>query len=531
MAHQRLPLGIQTLKGLRQDNCYYVDKTTLIHQLVSNGRYYFLSRPRRFGKSLLLDTLRELFEGNESLFRDLYIYEHWDWSVNFPVVHLSFDGEKYHKSGGLDRNIDYQLLEIENDFDIEPPPEPCSGPERFSRLIKNLHRKTGQEVVVLIDEYDKPILDAIDDRKIALENRKNLRSFFSVIKHNARRVRFVFVTGVTMFSKFSLFSDLNHLTDISLRANYATICGYTDHDLESVFAPELEGLDRKEIRRWYNGYHWLGEEKVYNPWDILNLLDNRKFESYWFASGSPAFLYKVMMQRQFSPMQIPNLTVDEKFITTFDIDRISVEALMFQAGYLTITHEKLSTDGTRYTLNYPNHEVQICFKDELLNYLSGGNCQVQHHSDKLIKLLLALDFDGFTAQLRSLLAAIPYQWQGEHSPARYEAWYGSMLFVALDAPGVDIRLEDVSSQGRADMVLLHGGHVFVFEFKMIETPNDPQSEVQRSDAAAAAAIERIQERGYMDKYRCRGEPIYLIGMVFDRNGKGEKPLELKAIAA
>ncbi len=532
MTRQKLPTGIQTLRKIRQQGCYYVDKTPQIKKLIDRGNDYFLSRPRRFGKSLLVDTLKELFEGNEPLFQGLHIHDHWDWSVKHPTVRLSFDG-KYKDTMDIEHEIQSQLALIEKQTGLESPSTPCPAQSRLRTLLANLHHATGQQVVVLVDEYDKPILDVIDNEAMAIANRDHLGGIYGIIKGSAEHVRFVFVTGVSMLSKVSLFSYLNNLTDISLRARYATICGYTNQDLESVFAPELEGLDRNEIRHWYNGYNWLGEEKVYNPWDILNLFDNRKFEAYWFESGVPSFLYKVMMQRRFSPVQLTNLVVDKEFITAFDVKHIGFESLMFQTGYLTIIKEEATADGTEYTLDFPNHEVQKNFRKGLLGHLTKGDNKIRRFGDNLIGLLLANDFEGFTANLRSFLAGLPYQWQGEHSPARYEAWYAAMLYVALDAPDVDIRLEESTSQGRSDMVLLHDGQVFVFEFKMVEIPAGTQPEAMENigKTAAVTAIKQIQDRGYVDKYRQLQEPMTLIGLVFERSGQGDKPLALKAVPA
>ncbi|MDE0097937.1 MAG: AAA family ATPase, partial [Gammaproteobacteria bacterium] len=256
----KLPIGIQNFRRLRERGCYYVDKTPLIRALVDQGDYYFLSRPRRFGKSLLVDTLQELFAGSEELFRGLDIHGHWDWSGSHPVVRLSFDG-KYNQPEDVEHSVLNQLALIEHGAGIDPARTADGGPERLQNLLYHLHHSTGRAVVVLVDEYDKPILDVLDDPDLARANRDWLRGFYGIIKGSARHVRFVLVTGVSRFSKVSLFSGLNNLEDISLDPTFATICGYTDNDLDTVFAPELPGLDREEIRRWYNGYHWRGGEK------------------------------------------------------------------------------------------------------------------------------------------------------------------------------------------------------------------------------------------------------------------------------
>ena len=507
MTRHQLPIGIQSFRRIREQDCYYVDKTPHIRRLVQMGDFYFLSRPRRFGKSLLVDTLRELFQGNEPLFRGLDIHDHWDWSAKNPVVRLSFDGN-YNEPDNLHSNIISQLAMIEQDAGLDPM-ENYTAPDRLQNLLRRLHRATGQQTVVLVDEYDKPILDVIDNPEMASANRDYLRGFYGIIKGSAQDVRFVFVTGVSMFSRVSLFSGLNNLRNISLDPHYATICGYTDTDLDTVFAPELPGLDRDEIREWYNGYHWLGHEKLYNPFDLLLLFETRNFEPHWFETGSPTFLFRMMMEREVSPLQLENLTTDAWQISSFDVDDIGIEALLFQTGYLTIIEKERDGNQTFYTLDYPNLEVRQSLNQGLLAYLGRQGKEVSDQGKELGRLLADNDFEGFAERLRSFFAGIPCQWQGANSPARYEAWYAGMLYACFRTIGLDLRVEDSSSRGRADMVVLHGGQVFVFEFKMADGDGN-------GETASQSAIEQIQEKGYAEKYRDRGEPVYLVGVAFDR---------------
>ena len=245
---------------------------------------------------------------------------------------------------------------IEHGAGLEPAPAAGTGPERLRNLLYRLHHATGRPAVVLVDEYDKPILDALETPDLAKANRDYLRGFYGIIKDSARHVRFVLVTGVSMFSKVSLFSGLNNLEDISLDPRYATICGYTDGDLDRVFGPELPGLDRDEIRRWYNGYHWLGEEKVYNPFDLLLLFRRRRFSPYWFETGSPTFLYRMLVEKKVNPMTLENRVTDAGLVSDFDVDDIGIDALLFQTGYLTIAGETWDGVETLYTLDYPNFE-------------------------------------------------------------------------------------------------------------------------------------------------------------------------------
>ena len=339
MSKLTLPIGIQSFRDLRKDECYYVDKTPLIRQLIKEGRHYFLSRPRRFGKSLLLDTMDELFSCSEELFVDLDIHDEWDWTNPHPVLRLSFGGN-YNEPGKLARIISAQLAHVEQDMDVNSSSEDVPADIRLRNLLYALHRKSGRQVVVLVDEYDKPILDVLENSELAKANRDYLRGFYSVIKDCAEHVRFVFVTGVSMFSKASLFSGMNNLKDISLVPRYATLCGYTDHDLDTVFADELEGLDRDKIRLWYNGYHWRGDEKLYNPYDILLLFHNREFQAHWFQTGTPTMLYNQIKRERVNPMTLNHTEVSQELVSKFDVDDVNLHALMFQSGYLTIVNEE-----------------------------------------------------------------------------------------------------------------------------------------------------------------------------------------------
>ena len=265
MTRRKLPTGIQTFRKLREDDCYYVDKTAFILRLTREGKHYFLSRPRRFGKSLLVDTIKELFEGSEELFRGLHVHDHWEWSKRRPVVRLDFGGGDYAAPDGLQEDLADQLTALETAAGVSA--RSAAAPIRFRRLLEALHRSAGRRVAVLVDEYDKPILDALRKPAVAAANRRLLRSLYSNVKFADAHIHFTLLTGVSKFSKVSVFSGLNNLIDITLEPEFSAICGYTEADLDTVFAAELPGLDRDEIRDWYNGYNWLGEERVYNPFD------------------------------------------------------------------------------------------------------------------------------------------------------------------------------------------------------------------------------------------------------------------------
>ena len=342
-------------------DCYYVDKTEHVRRLVEGGKYYFLSRPRRFGKTLLVDTLQELFEGSEELFRGLAIHDGWDWSARHPVVRISFGGGNFDSPDFIRSNLDDQLEETERLAGLEPGAAEASI--RFRRLIRALHERTGQRTVVLVDEYDKPILDALGDRELALANRDFLRGFYAMIKDCDEQLHFVFLTGVSKL--VGLFSGLNNLIDITLEPEFSDICGCTDDELDAVFAPELEGLDRDEIRRWYNGYNWRGPERLYNPFGLLLLFRRREFRPYWFHSGTPTFLVETLARRDLPTPDLDGMIGSESLLSTFDVDNISIEALLFQTGYLTIAGEE---DGC-YRLDYPNLEVRRSLGEALLEEL------------------------------------------------------------------------------------------------------------------------------------------------------------------
>ena len=504
---RKLPLGVEDFQTIRGEDYYYVDKTSFIRNLVEGGRRYFLSRPRRFGKSLLIDTLLELFEGNEPLFRGLDIHGHWDWSVKHPVVRLSFDA-KYTEPGDLEGNIHTQLEAIERHTGLDPDEaSDKTGPDRFLNLLDRLHQATGQTVVILVDEYDKPILDALDNPELAKANRDYLRGFYGVIKGSTKHVHFVFMTGVSMFSKVSLFSGLNNLEDISLNPQYATICGYTDEDIDTVFAAELPGLDREEIRAWYNGYHWLGEESLYNPYGILLLFKNRKFKPHWFATGTPSFLYRLMKEKAVSLMEMENRVTDEELICKFDVEDIGLEALLFQTGYLTIAEEQTIRHRTRYTLDYPNEEVRKSLSTGWLESFGQSGLEAEEEGSRWCELLEAGDFEGFRSGIHSFLSGIPYQWNTVGDLGRYEAWYGSLVYACFQSVGVSLRMEESTGRGRSDMVVFCGGQVFVLEFKVVEQAGE-------AEGAGDAALSQIRERGYAEKYRDRGQPVHGVAVVF-----------------
>ena len=501
MDKRLLPIGIQSFRNIRESDCYYVDKTGYALRLVQEGRHYFLSRPRRFGKSLFVDTLRHLFEGDQALFAGLEAHEHWDWSVRYPVVRLDFAGLNATLPGTLDDHVQEQLAEIENDAGIQPHRSSASW--RFRHLIRTLHSGTGQPVCVLVDEYDKPILDALENPELARSNRDYLRGLYGMIKSCDEHIRFVFLTGVSKFSKVSLFSGLNNLRDITLNPAYSEICGYTDTDLDTVFSAELPGLDREQIREWYNGYRWGGDGKVYNPFDALLLFAERKFKPWWFETGTPNFLVETLIERNISTVNLDGMLVSEDDLGKFDVGSIAPEALLFQTGYLTIGGHEMRRGQRRYRLVYPNREVRQSLNTSLLSYLTGSDTLRERHRDALEDLLAQGDLAGLERRIRALYDSIPYEWHTRNEIARYEGYYASVFYGYVSGLDMDVTVEESSNRGRLDMAVQAGEHVYLFEFKTS----------QEGDKGTALA--QLKKRDYAAKYRHLGLPIHLVGVEFN----------------
>ena len=356
MTRRRLPIGIHTLRKIREGGCYYVDKTAYLARLADEGKYYVLSRPPGFGKSLLLDTLEELFAGSEPLFAGLAVHDDWDWSVRHPVVRLSLGGGTFRNEDDLRRLVADQLGAMEADAAVAAGP--AGAPERLGRVIRTLHERTGQRVVVLVDDYDRPVLDALPVPGVARANRDFLCGLYPVVKECDAHVRFSFFTGVGRFATGNLFSGLNNLIDITLDPRDAAICGYTDADLDSTFAAELPGLDRGEIRSWYGGYGWTGDEEMYNPLGILRRFRERRFDGSWFDAAAPAFLIDMLMERGVDADALDDTISDRYTLSFFDPDDVVMETLLFQTGCITITGTKHLGGNTYYRLGYPNREVR-----------------------------------------------------------------------------------------------------------------------------------------------------------------------------
>ncbi|WP_341646887.1 ATP-binding protein [Thauera sp. SDU_THAU2] len=502
MSRKKLPIGIQTFREIREDGCYYVDKTGFALRLIREGKHYFLSRPRRFGKSLFIDTLGELFEGKEALFRGLHCHDKWDWSVAYPVIRISFAEGVLQEQGVLAQRIRSILRVNAERLGVADRPD-LPVPDSFIALIQAAERRYGQRVVVLVDEYDKPVLDNLTRPDIARQMRDGLRDLYSVIKGQDAHIKFAMLTGVSKFSKVSLFSGLNNLNDITVDARYSAICGYTDADVDGEFAPELPGLDRQRIREWYNGYNWTGES-VYNPFDLLLLFSNRDFRAYWFETGTPTFLIDLLTERRTFLPDLERLQAPESLLSAFEVGDISTEALLFQTGYLTIESVRRIGAFGQYRLRFPNQEVRASLNGALLQRLRPNPAEYGAYSTRLYDLLLANDFAGMEQLFTAFFASIPHDWFRNTPIAQYEGYYASVFYAYFAALGLDIVPEESSNAGRLDMAVRFNGQVYLFEFKVVEI--EPEG----------GALAQIKARGYADKCRDRQEPIHLVGVEFSR---------------
>lgn len=507
---KRLPIGISTLAKIREGDYLYIDKTHHISNLANNsGEYYFLSRPRRFGKSLLVDTLKQTFLANRKIFSGLYLEHNWDWETKYPVIHFDFGSGVVRSRQELDVKISQFLDEFYHIYDIENIYHDISG--RFDFLIKKLAEKYQQKVVILIDEYDKPMLDNIHNKDQTIEAREGLKNLYNVIKAHDANLRFVLLTGVSKFSKISLFSGLNNLEDITLDPQYADICGYTQVELEREFAEYLaEGkVDLAKLKLWYNGYNFAGteEQKVYNPFDILLFCrKNYIYRNYWFETATPTFLVQLVEQGCFYIPQLEEIDILDDDLAAFDVGNMALPVLLLQTGYLTI--KTAFTLGTQlaYTLTYPNLEV----KTGLNNQLAGIGTKVEtrvSNLSSLFRLLNKNDIAGLSRVFQSFFASIPHDWYRNNPIGQYEGFYASIVYSYLAGLGYDLQVEDSTNQGKIDLTLITPDKILIFEFKLTKY------------GTATESIEQIKAKNYPQKYIAAGKPIYLLGISFNPDEK------------
>ncbi len=523
MARKKLPTGIQSFREIREEGMYYVDKTGYAKRLVDGDKHNFLSRPRRFGKSLFVDTLKHLFEGNEELFRGLYIHDKWDWGVEYPVLRLDFSGWGSKTSSDLNDDVMTQLGAVEKQEGVSTTAR-TAGP-RFFELVKALHEKKKQRVVILVDEYDKPIFDLLGKPELAEANRDYLAGLYGNIKRCEDDIKFTFLTGVSKFAHAGIFTGLNNLNDISLDPGFSSICGYTDSDIDTVFAKEMkrlhrEKIGREEIREWYDGYSWRGKENVYNPFSILKLFSKREFYAWWYTTATPTFLIETLKSRAIAgTLDLAEMTAGNDLLSSFDIGSIEDSALLFQSGYLTIAREEKKKGGTDYILDFPNREVRQSLHQGLLRAIAP-KVKVALQTKQLREALESGNIDAVEAHLRALFSDISYTMYNPKDIENYEGIYASNAHTCLAATGLVVRPEDPTSKGRIDMTVEAGTHIYIFEFKVLG------GKVKRG-----AAMKQLRERNYADKYRARGVPIHLIGVEFGSKERNIKHFDIETIPA
>lgn len=502
---RKLPIGIQSFEKLRREGFLYVDKTVLVYQLAQAGNPCFLSRPRRFGKSLLLSTFEAYFLGKKDLFQGLALEKLEQEWLEYPVLHLSLNSEKYTDIDGLKDGLESQLRGWEELYGTNV--QGISYSSRFMQVIKLAYEKTGRGVVVLIDEYDKPLLRSMHNPKLQNEFREVLTAFYTVLKDADPWLRFVFITGVTKFAQMGIFSNLNQLKDISFDPRYNALCGMTREEIEANFAPELKRLAEdnyltgeecmERLTRMYDGYHFNYRDMtgMFNPFSILNVLDVRLFDNYWFASGTPTFLAEMLKKTHYDLRELDGLEVSAASLTDDRADVNNPVPMIYQSGYLTIKSydERLRL----YTLGYPNEEVKYGFLNFIVPfYTAVGESKAPFYIGNFVKELEAGDVEAFLTRFRAFFADFPYELN-----AKTERHYQVVFYLVFKLMGQFIQSEVQSAIGRADAVVKTLDYIYVFEFKL--------------DGTAETALKQIDEKGYLIPYIVDGRQVVKVGVSFD----------------
>ncbi|MDR0546240.1 MAG: ATP-binding protein [Dysgonamonadaceae bacterium] len=496
MALQNLPIGTQSFENLRSNNYLYVDKTKEIYNLVTTGQIYFLSRPRRFGKSLLISTIHTLFECQKNLFEGLYICDKWNWDDPHPVVRIDWTQIGHDTPKNMSRNLFLHLVSIAQNNQIEYINEGAIG--LFKELLEKLHKKTGKKVVVLIDEYDKPVTGHLNDGK-AEEFRTIIHDFYQIIKGSDDHIRFVLLTGVSKFSGMSVFSALNNLRDITLDETYSTICGITQKELEENFADHIQAVADKykrskeqmlaDIKQWYNGYSWDGETSVYNPFSTLNFLQEKTFRQYWFNTGTPTFLINILKERGLSNFILePQIVSDNELSSGYSIEKLTEIPLLFQTGYLTIKAIEIPRDEPVYTLETPNLEVRKALMNELIEvYFKNNKINVHDLRRQLETRLRNADEAGLQNGIETLLALKPYDVK-----MNSEAHFHLTMLIWLNLLGFRVLPEKENDRGRCDLVLEERDFTVVAELEF--------SEQAIVETLLDEAMTQIDEKKYYNQY-------------------------------
>mgnify|MGYP001164443005 FL=1 len=503
---RKLPIGIQTFEKLRKGNYLYVDKTELIWKMAFASNPYFLSRPRRFGKSLLLSTFEAYFEGKKELFEGLAIEKmETEWK-QYPVLHLDLNAEKYDSPERLGNILSNQLTQWEALYGKGADENTLST--RFSGIIRRACEQAGCGVVVLVDEYDKPLLQALGDNDLLEEYRKTLKAFYGVLKSADRYLRFVFITGVTKFSQVSVFSDLNQLNDISLDYSYATVCGITRQELVETFAPEIEEFGRvndlsaeetvDKMARQYDGYHFHPKGNgVFNPFSMLNAFSKRELGSYWFQTGTPTFLVEMLQKSEYDLRTLLNgIEAPASMFSEYRVEANNPIPLIYQSGYLTI--KDYDQEFGNYLLQFPNDEVRYGFINFLVPYYTSmTNSDQGFYIGKFVQELRAGDYDAFLTRLQAFFADFSYELN-----AKTERHYQVVFYLVFKLMGQFTQAEVKSAKGRADAVVKTPKYIYVFEFKL--------------NGTAEEALQQIDDKGYLIPYQADGREVIKLGVEFSK---------------
>lgn len=501
---RKLPIGIQTFSEIREENYLYVDKTAFVWRIANTGKPYFLSRPRRFGKSLLLSTFEAYFDGKRELFEGLEISSlEKDWK-QYPVLHLDLNAEKYDSPQALVEILSRHLTQWELKYGKGEDEETLYG--RFAGVIRRASEQAGSGVVVLVDEYDKPLLQTIGNSALLDDYRRTLKAFYGVLKSSDRYLRFVFLTGVTKFAQVSVFSDLNQLNDISMKPQYATICGITQQELEDTFAPELQQLALtnrltyedtiEKMKNLYDGYHFCEfSEGVFNPFSVLNVFDGYKFSNYWFQTGTPTFLVQLLQESEYDLRTlIDGLETSASSFTEYRVDANNPIPLIYQSGYLTI--KEYNPEFQLYRLAFPNDEVRYGFLNFLVPYYTPVSENEQNfYIGKFVQELRAGDVNAFLTRLQAFFAAFPYDLN-----EKTERHYQVVFYLVFKLMGQFTGAEVLSARGRADAVVKTPKYIYVFEFKLFGT--------------AEEALQQIDDKEYLIPYQADGRELVKVGVEF-----------------
>jgi len=521
-----LPISVRDFEQMITGNFVYVDKSRYVYEMARIPQaYYFLARPRRFGKSLLASTLKALFEGRKDLFKGLWVETSgWDWKPH-PVLEIDFSEIDAADTATLQESLSIALDRAADVHGLQLSHRLVS--DKFVELILAAAKTRGAKAVVLIDEYDKPIISHLgkgeEAMRIAKQNRDLLKTFFGVLKgaHVAAALRFVFITGVSKFSRVSIFSELNNLQDLTMHAAYAGLLGYTQEELEQNFGDRIQefarvaGKSRDEIlhdlREWYNGYRFTEENLlVYNPFSIINAFSEYKFKQFWFETGTPGFLVNLIKEKDYSIPNIENIQISDTAFSTYELENLRLEALLFQTGYVTI-HDY---DGVLYRLGYPNQEVKAAFSSYLYDSMVDiADTMLKAQFKRLHQYLAQEDLAQFIETANAILSAIPYPHIGEQD----ERYYHTVFYLMVAASGALVQTEPLSSRGRMDLAVEFKDKVYVIELKC----NQP----------AAAAIAQIREKGYHEKYLQSGRKIFLLGINFDTQKRAVAEWRVEETAA